>query len=125
MRQQLGGTNLRVCEVQLQGNSQFELRQQKFKVSEELKTGAATALFDYIAESVGEFLGEQASRQGDSSGEEIFLGFTFSFPVEQTALDKGTLINWTKVSSPAQVRFPEYTEVAQPAGFQSKRGCRQ
>lgn len=24
------------------------------------------------------------------------MGFTFSFPVEQTAIDKGTLISWTK-----------------------------
>lgn len=41
----LGGTNLRVCEVTLQGNNKFSLRQQKYKVSTELKTGEAKALF--------------------------------------------------------------------------------
>lgn len=41
----LGGTNLRVCEVTLEGNHKFTLRQQKYKVSTELKTGEATVLF--------------------------------------------------------------------------------
>ena len=35
----------RVCEVKLLGNHQFELRQQKYRVSEALKTGEASALF--------------------------------------------------------------------------------
>lgn len=94
---QLGGTNLRVCEVKLLGKGEFHLRQQKFKISEALKTGEATTLFDYIAESVGNFM---SSTEGSkTSGEHVYLGFTFSFPVEQTALNKGTLITWTKVGS--------------------------
>jgi hypothetical protein len=35
----------RVCEVKLLGNHQFELRQQKYRVSDALKTGEASALF--------------------------------------------------------------------------------
>ena len=35
----------RVCEVELLGNHEFVLRQQKYKVSEALKTGEATTLF--------------------------------------------------------------------------------
>ena len=35
----------RVCEVELLGNKQFVLRQKKYKVSEQLKTGEATTLF--------------------------------------------------------------------------------
>lgn len=35
----------RVCEVQLKGNHEFTLRQQKYRVSEALKTGEASALF--------------------------------------------------------------------------------
>lgn len=35
----------RVCEVKLDGNHGFTLRQQKYKVSETLKTGEAKALF--------------------------------------------------------------------------------
>jgi hexokinase len=64
----------RVCEVNLHGDHTFALRQQKYKVSEALKTGEATALFgsrlyhfhapftqpifssDYLADSVDAFL---------------------------------------------------------------------
>lgn len=35
----------RVCEVKLLGNKKFVLRQQKYKVSDTLKTGEAVALF--------------------------------------------------------------------------------
>ena len=35
----------RVCEVELLGNKEFVLRQQKYKVSEQLKTGEASVLF--------------------------------------------------------------------------------
>lgn len=101
--QQLGGTNLRVCEVTLLGNSKFTLRQQKFKVSDALKTGEASELFDYIAESVGNFLSTMDESK-KKAGEQLYLGFTFSFPVEQSALDKGKLITWTKVSGPGSIK---------------------
>ncbi|TFK56018.1 hypothetical protein OE88DRAFT_1710288 [Heliocybe sulcata] len=93
----LGGTNLRVCEVELHGNNTFTLRQQKYKVSEALKTGEATVLFDYLADSVDAFLTDHASSatpQGDA--DLIPLGLTFSFPVEQTGLAEGKILTWTK-----------------------------
>ncbi|KAI0721984.1 hexokinase-domain-containing protein [Cerioporus squamosus] len=107
----LGGTNLRVCEVELLGNHEFVLRQQKYKVSDALKTGEATALFDYLADSVDAFLTEYASAVPSSPSSEqpnpfaspslsedpaVPLGLTFSFPVEQTALNQGKILTWTK-----------------------------
>ncbi|OBZ71860.1 Glucokinase [Grifola frondosa] len=113
----LGGTNLRVCEVELLGNQEFRLTQQKYKVSEALKTGEATVLFDYLADSVDAFLTEFSSAlpttptslsaevanpfaspalQELSPEPAIPLGLTFSFPVEQTALDQGKILTWTK-----------------------------
>ncbi|KAF9452017.1 hexokinase [Macrolepiota fuliginosa MF-IS2] len=100
----LGGTNLRVCEVVLNGDKTFSLRQQKYRVTEALKTGEATALFDYLADSVDAFLTTEASVDytsptGPGSGKHpnaIHLGLTFSFPVEQTALDSGKILTWTK-----------------------------
>jgi len=93
----LGGTNLRVCEVKLLGNKRFELRQQKYKVSDVLKTGEATALFDYMADSVDAFLTDRAGPGlAEDDDDELYLGFTFSFPVAQTALARGTLLTWTK-----------------------------
>lgn len=92
----LGGTNLRVCEVKLMGNHKFEMRQQKYKVSDTLKTGEAVALFNYMADSVDAFLTERASIDPNQQNEDLLLGFTFSFPVEQTALARGELLTWTK-----------------------------
>lgn len=45
----LGGTNLRVCEVQLLGDSKWTMKQQKYKVSDALKTGDVSHLFDYMS----------------------------------------------------------------------------
>jgi hexokinase len=40
------------------------------------------------------------AREGDGfrpvAGQSREIGFTFSFPVQQTALNSGTLLNWTK-----------------------------
>lgn len=94
----LGGTNLRVCEVELLGDSKWRMKQQKYKVSDALKVGEVTALFDYIAGSVDHFLTEIGTTATED--EKLHLGFTFSFPVLQTALAAGTLINWTKVGYP-------------------------
>ncbi|GAA5886185.1 hypothetical protein JCM6882_004292 [Rhodosporidiobolus microsporus] len=90
----LGGTNLRVCEVTLLGNFKWTMKQQKYKVSEALKVGEVTDLFDYIAGSVDHFLTEIGTSATED--EKLHLGFTFSFPALQTALAAGTLISWTK-----------------------------
>ncbi|KIY72875.1 hexokinase [Cylindrobasidium torrendii FP15055 ss-10] len=96
----LGGTNLRVCQVVLNGDKTFSLSQQKYKVSDALKTGEATALFDYLADSVDAFLTSNAEKDTSASGlnqpDVLPLGLTFSFPVEQTALDSGKILTWTK-----------------------------
>jgi hexokinase len=66
----LGGTNLylflsyivvlsfynslgcrRVCQVELHGNKTFTLKQQKYRVSEALKTGEAAVLFGTLSQS--------------------------------------------------------------------------
>lgn len=89
----LGGTNLRVCEVALDGKGTFTIKQEKYKVSDALKQGPVRDLFDYMATSVDNFLTDF----GTTSTEDVLhLGFTFSFPVEQSAIDRGHLIHWTK-----------------------------
>nr|GAT53802.1 glucokinase [Mycena chlorophos] len=98
----LGGTNMRVCEVVLHGDTTFTLRQQKYKVSDALKTGEATVLFDYLADSVDAFLTSHppsdapVSHPTEAEPDVVHLGLTFSFPVEQTALDSGKILTWTK-----------------------------
>jgi len=46
-----------------------------------------------MADSVDHFL---TDREIDTADESLHLGLTFSFPVEQSALDQGTLLTWTK-----------------------------
>lgn len=90
----LGGTNLRVCEFSLEGNGKYSAKQQKFVVSEDLKRGEFRYLCDYIADCVDTFITEHGSLE-DSDGE-LQLGFTFSFPVWQTEINRGVLKQWTK-----------------------------
>jgi hexokinase len=55
---------------------------------------------DYLADSVDAFLTSSTESYNpnpiDADQSAIPLGLTFSFPVEQTALDKGILLTWTK-----------------------------
>ncbi|EEB98209.1 hypothetical protein MPER_02327, partial [Moniliophthora perniciosa FA553] len=93
----LGGTNLRVCEVVLNGDKRFTLRQQKYKVSEGFKDGSDLPVLDYLAASVDAFLTSHPAQEfGTANSDVIHLGLTFSFPVEQTALGSGKILTWTK-----------------------------
>ncbi|PVV02388.1 hypothetical protein BB560_003160 [Smittium megazygosporum] len=88
----LGGTNLRVCQITLNGDSTFSITQQKFTIPAEAKEAT---LFDWIAQSVELFLDEHNLATDDASNP-IPCGFTFSFPIDQTGIAKGKLIMWNK-----------------------------
>ncbi|XP_065187084.1 hexokinase-1-like [Sycon ciliatum] len=87
----LGGSNFRVLLISLDGRSYTQTDEPKFEpLSDDVKATTQEALFDHIAECLQKFV--------DANGitEKLPLGFTFSFPVLQTGLTKGTLIKWTK-----------------------------
>lgn len=98
----LGGTNLRVCSVDLHGDTTFSVKQSRVSVPRELMiTKKAKDLFYFIAKQIETFL--EAYHQnclelnGDSKGREVFsLGFTFSFPAYQDRINSGRLLRWTK-----------------------------
>lgn len=93
----LGGTNFRVCSVRLNGDHTFSLTQSKSRIPSELMKGnQGLELFRYLAKKVGAFLKEHHADYSCATDGRLKLGFTFSFPVNQQALDKGTLIRWTK-----------------------------
>ena len=108
----LGGTNFRVCSIQLHGNSTFSLTQSKVPIPKELMVAKTShELFSFLAKQIelflkthhGEHYNSHVERRasyvgfGTPKDEEIFsLGFTFSFPVQQYGINKGTLIRWTK-----------------------------
>ncbi|KAG1149544.1 hypothetical protein G6F37_000154 [Rhizopus arrhizus] len=89
----LGGTNLRVVLVTLEGEGKYKTVSSKARVSEELKTGPMRNLCDYIAECVDTFLTEQNIQEQEI---ELHLGYTFSFPVLQSRINRGILTTWTK-----------------------------
>lgn len=74
----MGGTNLRVVEVELLGNRNFDVIQSKYRMPPEMKTGSSEQLWDYIADCLKSFVEENhESVEGEDS---LHLGFTFSYP---------------------------------------------
>lgn len=93
----LGGTNLRVCLITLSEPGQPDVLQEKYKLSEHLKTGSADELFDFMAESLKVFLEQHPDQtRGVTKDSPLPLGFTFSYPATQERIDHGVLQTWTK-----------------------------
>lgn len=105
----LGGTNFRVCSIQLHGNTTFSLTQSKVAIPRELMVAKTSKeLFSFLAKQIENFLkthheehyaGHIRRRQTGETfkDQEIFnLGFTFSFPVNQIGINRGLLMRWTK-----------------------------
>lgn len=106
----LGGTNFRVCSVQLHGNTTFSLTQSKVPIPQSLMVAKTSKeLFSFLAKQIesflkqhhGEHYASHIERRGSKAegyhNESIFsMGFTFSFPVQQYGINRGTLVRWTK-----------------------------
>lgn len=91
----MGGTNLRVCDVRLSDRRRdFEQTQRKFKIPLEVKSGTAEELWDFVADRLESFLEEHPS--GAAEGTNLPLALTFSFPVDQQNIRSGVLQHWTK-----------------------------
>ena len=90
----MGGTNLRVCEITLpEEKGEFEIIQSKYRMPEELKTGTADELWNYIADCLQQFI---EYHHADEELDQLPLGFTFSYPATQEYIDHGVLQRWTK-----------------------------
>lgn len=90
----MGGTNLRVCEIILTDQkSEFDIIQSKYRMPEELKTGESEELWEYIADCLQQFI---ESHHEKEKIQEMHLGFTFSYPATQDFIDHGVLQRWTK-----------------------------
>ena len=90
----MGGTNLRVCEIVLpEEKGEFEIIQSKYRMPEELKTGKSEELWEYIADCVQQFIDYHHE---DGKLGTVPMGFTFSYPCTQDYVDHGVLQRWTK-----------------------------
>lgn len=90
----MGGTNLRVCEIRLTDEKgAFDITQSKYRMPDELRTGSSAELWEYIADCLQQFL--EAHHEGEELSK-LPLGFTFSYPATQDYIDHGILQRWTK-----------------------------
>ncbi|KAM6965635.1 hexokinase-2 [Aplochiton taeniatus] len=89
----LGGTNFRVLLVKVSdnGKQKVDMENQIYAIPEDLMRGSGCELFDHIAECLANFLDKLGIKD-----KKLPLGFTFSFPCQQTKLDESILVSWTK-----------------------------
>jgi hexokinase len=52
--------------------------------------------FDFLAQKLASFVANESSDFAPLPGQKRELGFTFSFPINQTSVASGKLIKWTK-----------------------------
>jgi|SRR4051812_22414090 hexokinase len=90
----MGGTNFRVCKVELLGSGKYDSTQMDTKIPDAVKSGTAQQLWLFIIDCLRKFLTYHAI--SDHELRKIPLAFTFSYPVTQTSVRDGVLQRWTK-----------------------------
>ena len=109
-----GGTNVRVLLTELLGHGKFvvharagnPLKNAAAQYNYISRTSTAQELFDFIAQQIATVV---------KPGVLYPLGHTFSFPIDQTSLNTGTLIHWTKEIETTGVEGEEITALLQAA----------
>lgn len=89
----LGGSNFRVLLVRVMasGKREVEMEDQIYPIPDHLMRGSGSELFEHIADCLANFLEKLGIKD-----KKLPLGFTFSFPCQQTKLDESVLLSWTK-----------------------------
>ncbi|KAM4576942.1 hexokinase-2 [Odontesthes bonariensis] len=89
----LGGSNFRVLlvKVNADGEQEVEMENQIYTIPDDIMRGSGSELFDHIADCLAKFLEKMGIKD-----KKLPLGFTFSFPCQQTKLDESVLLSWTK-----------------------------
>ncbi|XP_019954385.1 hexokinase-1 [Paralichthys olivaceus] len=89
----LGGSNFRILRVKVSHEKKqtVQMESEIYETPEDIIHGSGTRLFDHVAECLGDFM-----EKHNIKDKKLPVGFTFSFPCQQTKLDEGYLITWTK-----------------------------
>ncbi|KAF7644852.1 hypothetical protein LDENG_00214500 [Lucifuga dentata] len=77
--------------VTANGEQKVKMENQIYAIPEHLMRGSGSELFDHIADCLANFLEKLGIKD-----QKLPLGFTFSFPCQQTKLDESILVSWTK-----------------------------
>ncbi|XP_056269606.1 hexokinase HKDC1-like isoform X2 [Pseudoliparis swirei] len=93
----LGGSKFKVLQVKVREGTGItrggvEMEEKTYPIPKELHIGSGAELFDHVSESLKDFLHEK----NISLEKKHPLAFTFSFPCEQTTVNQGLLLNWSK-----------------------------
>ncbi|XP_054892320.1 hexokinase HKDC1 isoform X2 [Poeciliopsis prolifica] len=86
----LGGTNFRAMLVRFK-RQKYRLYHKIYTIPLEIMQGTGEELFDHLAQCVCDFLDYMGLKKV-----RLPAGFTFSFPCQQSGIDTGTLVSWTK-----------------------------
>jgi hexokinase len=100
----VGGSNIRVMQIKLNGDGTYQiLNTEEYRgdadkkgIPVEAMTKDADALFGFIAKFTSDFLNKGAVKAADANIGKPVFGFTWSFPIEQTAINSGKHLLWTK-----------------------------
>ncbi|KAF5900714.1 putative hexokinase HKDC1, partial [Clarias magur] len=108
----LGGSKFKVLQVKVSddGKRKVQMESETFPVPEEVLNGRGTDLFDHVAESLKTFMQKKKINQ-----KKMPLGFTFSFPYQQSKLDEGVLLSWSKNYKARGVRGADVVELLRQA----------
>ncbi|XP_061735908.1 hexokinase-1-like isoform X2 [Nerophis ophidion] len=89
----LGGSAFRILRVRVSHEKKqtVQMESQIYETPEDIIHGSGTRLFDHVAECLGDFM-----EKHNIKDKKLPVGWTFSFPCQQTKLDESTLITWTK-----------------------------
>jgi hexokinase len=90
----MGGTNFRVCKVELLGSGKYNTTQMDTKIPGAIKSGTAQQLWLFIIQCLRKFVDYHKIPSDEL--QKIPLAFTFSYPVTQTSVTNGVLQTWTK-----------------------------
>ncbi|XP_075535605.1 hexokinase-4-like [Dermacentor variabilis] len=85
----LGATNFRVLHLHLKPGSPARCRVQHYAVPGAARTGPGERLFEFLADCLCDFV-----EANGLAGQRLPLGFCFSFPTVQKALDAAILTEW-------------------------------
>ena len=83
--------------MSLSGDSKYRLTQSKVRIPRDMMVSDSHTLFSFLARQIELFVKEHHSDHFlEDPQHHLQLGFTFSFPVNQSAVNKGLLLRWTK-----------------------------
>ncbi|KAE8349251.1 hypothetical protein BDV28DRAFT_152071 [Aspergillus coremiiformis] len=92
----VGGSTFRVALVKLRGDGDMEIvRANSSPIDNDVKLLEGTLFFDWMAEKIDAMLSEVGAHYGRESAP-LSMGLSWSFPVEQTSINSGLVIQMGK-----------------------------